>query len=86
MSPLLLIWVQTRELLEAGPNSSVKSLQRFGVEAGWHNPGGKHHFAKREAAAEQLQRDLRVWQLTKQGQEAQGLVNATLSVLVAEGW
>jgi hypothetical protein len=81
---LFVIWVQARELLEAGAHVSVEGAKGLSMEAGGHGSDGIHHFAKAAAVAQQQQSHLRVGQFPQGTQERQRLVNSSLGVLVAE--
>jgi hypothetical protein len=58
LSPLLVVGVETGEVLKARPDLVVKRTQGSGVEAGRHSSDREDHFAERGAVTKELQSDL----------------------------
>ena len=86
LSPLLVVWVQTGEVLKARPDQVVERAQGSAVEAGRHRSDREDHFAEGGAVAQELQSDLGIRQLAEGLQDATSLSDASLGVLVAELW
>ena len=63
LAPLLLAGVQTRELLEACPDTGVEGRCGSRVVLGGDDSDRIDHLAKGRAVAQELQRDLGVWGL-----------------------
>ena len=84
LGPLLVVRVETRELLKAPPNMVVEGAKSIGVERRRDGSDGENHFTEAGAVAKELQGDLGVRQLTKSLQNAARLSDAGLGVLVAK--
>jgi hypothetical protein len=57
--------METSELLEAGSDLGVESLQSRSMKAGRHGSDGEHHFTEGGAVTKQLQGHLGVRQFPK---------------------
>jgi len=84
LGPLLVVWVETRELLKGPPNMVVEGSKSIGMERRRDGSDGENHFTEAGAVAKELQGDLGVRQLTESLQNAACLSDAGLGVLVAE--
>ena len=84
LGPLLVVQVETRELLKVPPNMVVEGAKSIGVERRRGGSDGENHFTEAGAVAKKLQGDLGVRQLTKSLQNAARLSGAGLGVLVAK--
>ena len=58
LRPLLVVWVETSEVLEAPPHMVVESMQSITVEGRRNSSDGENHFAERRTVAEELQGNL----------------------------
>ena len=83
LRPLVVVWVKTGELLEAGPNLIVEAGDSRRVEARRDGTDGENHFAKSNTVPQQLESDLGVGELAEGLQELAGLADPFLSMRVA---